>query len=393
MICLSFCDLSTTSFEIFICYDSRCRHTVKDEGDFLMLTVQIVLYDGFDLLDAIAPYEVFCAASMHTNNAIRVELVTAEGPRSVTSGMNGLTIEANDTLDLERQGIILVPGAAGDVEGDGPDSIPVILGKAMNTELTTKIKAALEHKDIVVATVCGGSLLLAMGGLLEGRPAVTHRLGMDLLGATGAIPIPARVVDDGNLVTGGGVTSGLDVALYLVERELGPRIAHEIEQLFEYERRGTVWREKGVRPSIHKSLTDNEPSVVMNQTAVVSDILHNEKIQTSVFDGNWHTTIVTPVGKLEVTLYITTSSDVIQGTATQGGETIQFLNPAICNNKLTWSLPITKPMRLNLKFEVTVEGDQMNGIAKAGLLPASKLTGRRVNSPVHQVQKKESREL
>ncbi len=57
---------------------------------------------------------------------------------------------------------------------------------------------------------------------------------MDLLGATGAVPILARVVDDGNLVTGGGVTSGLDVSLHLVERELGRRIVHAVEQLFEY---------------------------------------------------------------------------------------------------------------------------------------------------------------
>lgn len=380
MICLSFCDLFRTSFEIFVCYDSNCEYgRLKDKGMDEMLTVQIVLFDGFDLLDAVAPYEVFCAASMHTNNAVRVEMVTAEGPRPVTSGMNGLTIEANNTLDPERGGIILVPGAAGNVEGDGPDSIPAILGKAMNTELTTMIKTALDHKDILVATVCGGSLLLAMGGLLEGRSAVTHRLGMDLLGATGAIPVPARVVDDGNLVTGGGVTSGLDVALYLVERELGPRIAHEIEQLFEYERRGTVWRAKGIAPSTHKSLTNNEPNIVMNQTVVTSGILLNEKTQTIVFDGNWDTKIATPVGKLEVKLYIKTISDVIQGTATQGNETIPFLNPVLCDNKLTWSLSITKPMRLNLKFEVAVDGDQMNGIAKAGLLPASKLTGKRIN--------------
>jgi hypothetical protein len=167
--------------------------------------------------------------------------------------------------------------------------------------------------------------------------------------------------------------------LYLVERELGPRIAHKIEQLFEYERRGTVWKETGIAPSTHKSLTNNEQRTVMNQTAVTSVVVQNENTETSVFDGNWDTTIVTPVGKLEVKLYITTSFDVIQGTAKQGDETIRFSNPVCYNNKLTWSLPITKPMRLNLKFEVTVDGDQMNGIAKAGLLPASKLSGRRIN--------------
>lgn len=345
-----------------------------------MLNVQIVLFDGFDLLDAIAPYEVFCAAAMNAENALSVELVTAEGPRSVPSGINGLKIEASGRLNPERAGIILVPGASGDVEDDGPDSIPAILGRAMSTGLTDMIKQALQHKDIIVATVCGGSLVLAMGGLLEGRPAVTNHLGMDLLGATGAVPVSARVVDDGNLVTGGGVTSGLDVALYLVERELGPRIAHAVEQLFEYERRGTVWKDKGIAPSVHKPLTSDEPNTAVNKTAMTTtpSSLHSNSTQTSVFDGDWETTIATPVGKMEVKLSISSRNDMIQGTATQGDETIEFMNPVLQDNKLAWSLRITKPMRLNLKFEVVVDGDHMVGIAKAGLLPASKLTGNRV---------------
>jgi len=51
------------------------------------------------------------------------------------------------------------------------------------------------------------------------------------------------VVDDGDLVSAGGVTSGLDLGLYLLERDFGPRIAHAVEQLFEYERRGTTWKD------------------------------------------------------------------------------------------------------------------------------------------------------
>lgn len=344
-----------------------------------MLTVQIVLFDGFDLLDAIAPYEVFCAAAMKAENAVSVQFVTAEGPRSVASGFNGLKIEASGRLNPECAGIILVPGAAGDVEADGPDSIPAILNRAMNTALTGMIGQALGHRDIVIATVCGGSLLLAMGGLLEGRKAVTHHLGMDVLGATGAIPVPARVVDDGNLVSGGGVTSGLDVALYLVERELGPRIAHAVEQLFEFERRGTVWRETGMAPGSHRAPTRDEPNNAADQAPMTYDTPPVPIMQASVFDGDWDTTIATPVGKLPVKLSISTSHGMIQGQATQGEETVEFVTPVLQNNKLTWSLSITKPMRLHLKFEVAVNGDQMVGIAKAGILPASKLTGKRVS--------------
>ncbi|SFS45279.1 DJ-1/PfpI family protein [Paenibacillus sp. 453mf] len=344
-----------------------------------MLTVQIVLFDGFDLLDAIAPYEVFCAAAIYADNALSVELVTAEGPRSVTSGINGLKIEASGRLNPKRAGIILVPGASGDVEGDGPDSPPAILSRAMNTELTGMIGQAIGQKDLIVATVCGGSLLLAMGGLLEGRPAVTHHLGMDVLGATGAIPVSARVVDNGNLVSGGGVTSGLDVALYLVERELGPRIAHAVEQLFEYERRGTVWREEGIAPSSQMAVTDEETNIAMNKAGMTYDTLDIKSSRESDFDGDWDTTIATPVGKLEVKLSISIRNGTIQGKATQGDETVEFLNPLLQDNKLTWSLRITKPMRLNLKFEAAVGGDHMTGFARAGILPASKLTGKRVS--------------
>jgi len=340
-----------------------------------MLTVQIVLFDGFDLLDAIAPYEVFCAASTIAELGLQVEFVTVEGPRLVTSGINGLQIAATGGLDPERASIILVPGASGYVEGDGPDSIPAILNRAANTELIGMIHQALGKGDVVVATVCGGSLLLAMKGLLEGRPAVTHHLGMDVLGATGAVPVSARVVDDGNLVSGGGVTSGLDVALYLLERELGPRISHVVEQLFEYERRGTVWREKGIAPSSQKTRQDEEPNIAK----MTSGTQHHSIAQASVFDGDWDTTITTPVGSLPVKLSITTSDGLIQGTAIQGDEAVNFMNPVLQDNKLAWSLRITKPMRLNLKFEVAADGNHMTGIAKAGVLPASRLTGIRIS--------------
>ncbi len=71
-----------------------------------------------------------------------------------------------------------------------------------------------------------------------------HRqhLGVDVLEATGVNIVHARVVDDGDLVTSGSVTSGLDLALHLLDRSYGPRVAIAVESLFGYERRGTVWR-------------------------------------------------------------------------------------------------------------------------------------------------------
>lgn len=85
-------------------------------------------------------------------------------------------------------------------------------------------------------------MLVAEAGLLKTRPAITHHAAVEELRAIGAEIVNARVVDDGDIVTAGGVTSGLDLTLWLLERYLGPQIAYEVEQEMEYERRGTVWR-------------------------------------------------------------------------------------------------------------------------------------------------------
>ena len=117
----------------------------------------------------------------------------------------------------------------------------MLLARFGETEAVPLIRDAMANPDITVATVCGVSLALAMAGLLEGRYAVTHVLSLDVLDATGVNVVRARVVDDGDLVTAGGVTSGLDLALHLLHRSYGPRVALAVEELFEYERRGTVW--------------------------------------------------------------------------------------------------------------------------------------------------------
>ncbi|MCX4776461.1 DJ-1/PfpI family protein [Streptomyces sp. NBC_01264] len=223
---------------------------------------QIVLFDGFDPLDVIAPYEVLHAGGAASGGAVSVELVSAEGPREVVSGTGGLALRATGTLDPGRTGLVLVPGASGRVgepgevpdldAGEGPwqqdEFIPVLIGRTLTTELPALLGAAMANPRMTVAAVCGGSLVLAMAGLLEGRNATTHHLGLDMLDATGVHAVRARVVDDGDLVTGAGVTSGLDLGLCLLEREVGPRIAQAVEELFAHERRGTVWRERGPAP-------------------------------------------------------------------------------------------------------------------------------------------------
>ncbi|PWW63091.1 DJ-1/PfpI family protein [Actinokineospora spheciospongiae] len=211
------------------------------------MLAQIVLFDGFDPLDVIAPYEVLAAAALVADRGFEVELVAAGGPREVPSGLVPLTLRATAALDPRRADLVVVPGALGSLADPGggepaEDSIPVLLGRTLTTGLPALLQEALDREGVTVATVCGGSLVLAMAGLIGGRPATTHRMGLGMLTAAGVRALDVRVVDDGDLVTSSSVTSGLDLGLYLLERELGPEVAIAVEGLIAHERRGTVWR-------------------------------------------------------------------------------------------------------------------------------------------------------
>jgi transcriptional regulator GlxA family with amidase domain len=207
------------------------------------LRAQFVLFDGFDPLDVIAPFEALTAGSDFLGGAFSAELVSASGPGIVQSGIPQISLTAVAALDPDAPGYVLVPGAVGPIDGDpdaGDETIPVLLGRFASSDAMPLIGRALDNPDITVAAYCGGSLALGMAGLIEGRTATTHVLVTDMLDATGVNAVRARVVDDGDLISGGGVTSGLDIALYLLEREFGSKTAHAVEELFEYERRGVT---------------------------------------------------------------------------------------------------------------------------------------------------------
>jgi transcriptional regulator GlxA family with amidase domain len=207
------------------------------------MLAQIVLFDGFDPLDVIAPYEVLASGGLFSGGRLTAELVSVTGARQVPSGLDLLTLRATAALDPQRADLIVVPGAAGRIDEDG--DIPAILARTFDTGLPEWLGVALADPKVTMATVCGGSMLLAMAGLINGRPATTHPMGLARLGESGPVAIDARIVDDGDLITAGGVTSGLDLGLYLVERELGPDVALAVEKLIDHQRRGTVWRASG----------------------------------------------------------------------------------------------------------------------------------------------------
>jgi transcriptional regulator GlxA family with amidase domain len=196
------------------------------------MQIQILLYDGFDELDAIGPLDVLQAASAA---GLRVETVRL-GSGTVTS-RHGLQLHVPGRLDPEEPPeLLVVPGAGWLIP-----AVPDPWTDAERRRIGGRV-AELHRAGVVVAAVGGGGLLLAAAGVLRGRPAAARARWERELQDAGARPVRARVVDDGDVVTSAGLTAGIDLALWLVERFAGPAAAHGAEQALDYERRGTVWR-------------------------------------------------------------------------------------------------------------------------------------------------------
>jgi len=199
------------------------------------LNVQIVIFDGFDEMDALAPYEIWRMAK-ELKPEIDVQLVTVEGPREVTAA-NGLRVHAEVQLAKTQPTLVVVPG------GGWLTRAPAgAWAEAQRGILPTKL-AQLHRDGVIKSSVCTGAMLLSAAGLLRNRPATTNHGALEELSAAEAKVIRARVVDDGDIITAGGITCGLDLTLWLVEKFLGAQAAHTLEEQLEYERRGTVWRQ------------------------------------------------------------------------------------------------------------------------------------------------------
>ncbi len=197
------------------------------------MKVEIVVFDGFDELDAIAPFEVLKEAAFGGAD-VEVGLVTLNETEEIVAA-HGLRVRPDGRLG-ERPEVLIVPGG-----GFVGHSSRGVRAEIRRGDLPKAI-VRLHDAGAMVASVCTGAMLLAAAGLTKGRPATTNHAAMQELGDTGAEVVKARVVDDGDLVTAGGVTSGLDLGLWLIERYFGAPGASVMENVLEYERRGVVWR-------------------------------------------------------------------------------------------------------------------------------------------------------
>ncbi|MDA0564345.1 DJ-1/PfpI family protein [Streptomonospora sp. S1-112] len=194
----------------------------------MTLHVQAVLYDGVEDQDLLGPL-----GALEVMEDVQTTFVALDAPATVTTSF-GLEVRVRAALDAARADVLVVPGGG---VGEGSAVDRQIRAGALPAAL-----AAAARPGLVMAGVCTGTLLLSAAGITAGRPCTTHHAATEALRAEGAEVVPGRVVDDGDLVTCGGVTSGIDLGLWLVERRYGPQAALLAEQVLEHERRGTVWR-------------------------------------------------------------------------------------------------------------------------------------------------------
>lgn len=192
------------------------------------MDIDVLLFTGFDELDAIAPFEVL-ASARDLGAGISVALAGVDGAGPVTAA-HGLRVLPDHAAGDRRPDLYIVPGGGWNTRG--PFGARAEVERGM---LPAKL-AEWHSSGIPLATVCTGALIAGAAGLFRGRPATTHHENVDDLAAMGADVVGGRVVDDGDLISAGGVTSGLDLALHLVEREAGRELADRVAIDIEYAR-------------------------------------------------------------------------------------------------------------------------------------------------------------
>lgn len=199
------------------------------------LRIQILMYDGVEEADSIGPAEVFDIARVYFDANLTVDYVTLDEPRVITMN-RGAKMLVEKRWDPRKTDLVIVPGGGWRDPGAPGTHVEIARG------VIPRALASAADGRRTIAGICVGVMLMSAAGLTRNRPCTTHPFAQERLVEEGGIFQAARVVDDRDLVTAGGVTSGFDQALWLLEREFGPDMAVGTEGVLQYERRGTVWR-------------------------------------------------------------------------------------------------------------------------------------------------------
>lgn len=214
--------------------------------------VVFALYPRITQLDFTGPFEVFARLP-------NAECILAAVQGGEVQGDGGITFaNVRRLAEVERAALLCVPGGFGTID-------------AMEDAEYLKQVRRLAAGATYVTSVCTGSLLLGAAGLLRGKRAACHWAWRDLLTPFGATPDPARVVRDGNVITGGGVTAGIDMALTVMAEIAGADYAQSVQLAMEYAPAPPFdcGRPEKARPEILDSIRKRMSALAANREAVV----------------------------------------------------------------------------------------------------------------------------
>lgn len=179
------------------------------------LNFGILAFPDVQQLDLTGPYEVFASASGTEVHLIWKDLEPIQAS-------TGLTLRPTMTFaNCPPLDVFCVPGGSG-VNGLLPD------------DMVLNFVRDQAKKARYITSVCTGALVLGAAGLLKGKRATTHWNALDFLSRFGAITIDERIAQDGNLITAGGVTSGIDFGLTVIGALLGQTEAEIVQLSLEY---------------------------------------------------------------------------------------------------------------------------------------------------------------
>ncbi len=199
-----------------------------------MKNIAIVLFDRVEVLDFAGPFEVFSVCGAHGEHKGNFNVYTvAEGTPVIARG--GLSVKPDYLLDnCPTPDIFLIPGGGGYTD----KGVPFGSRKEMhNPVLLEWIKKHNKSAELVLS-VCTGSLILAKAGLLDGLSATTHWKAIDQLREAApqtTIVDDQRWVDNGRVIASAGVSAGIDMSLYVIEKLLGKAVADDTARSMEYD--------------------------------------------------------------------------------------------------------------------------------------------------------------
>lgn len=172
------------------------------------------IFDRMTHLDFIGPHTVFAGVP-----DAHITVASADGRNVEALGLTFANLA--DLRRIEACDVLCVPGGSGVAD--------IIANESFIRDI-----ARLGGAATYVTSVCTGSLILGAAGLLRGKRATSHWAARHLLAEVGAIYTEGRVVRDGNVITGGGVTAGIDFGLFVVAEIFGRDVAEALELRLEY---------------------------------------------------------------------------------------------------------------------------------------------------------------